>query len=120
MAGKPNIRSIRFSDEMAELIDRQVGSSFTEKFENLVSRCVWELPEREKQLAKIPSLMNFISMWGIRITTASFLAPRLGLYGVWIAMCGELCIRGVLFLVRLLREKWLDQILIAESISKSE
>lgn len=69
---------------------------------------------------KIPSLMNFISMWGIRITTASFLAPRLGLYGVWIAMCGELCIRGVLFLVRLLREKWLDQILIAESISKSE
>lgn len=69
---------------------------------------------------KVPSLMNFISMWGIRITTASFLAPRLGLYGVWIAMCGELCIRGVLFLVRLLREKWLDQILIAESISKSE
>jgi len=25
MAGKPNIRSIRFSDELAELIDRQVG-----------------------------------------------------------------------------------------------
>lgn len=58
MAGKPNIRSIRFSDEMAELIDRQVGSSFTEKFENLVSRCVWELPEREKQLAKIQEQIN--------------------------------------------------------------
>lgn len=53
MAGKPNIRSIRFSDEMAELIDRQVGSSFTEKFENLVSRCVWELPEKEKDLQAI-------------------------------------------------------------------
>ncbi len=38
MAGKPNIRSIRFSDELAELIDRQVGNSFTEKFENLRNR----------------------------------------------------------------------------------
>ena len=26
MTGKPNIRSIRFSDELAELIDRQAGS----------------------------------------------------------------------------------------------
>lgn len=63
---------------------------------------------------KIPSLMNLLSMWGIRITTASILAPRLGLYGVWIAMCVELNIRGILFLIRLFREKWLAQILIAE------
>jgi len=48
MAGKPNIRSIRFSDELAELIDRQTGSTFTEKFENLITRCVWELPRREE------------------------------------------------------------------------
>ncbi len=53
MAGKPNIRSIRFSDDLADLIDRQTGSSFTEKFENLITRCVWELPEKEKQLADI-------------------------------------------------------------------
>ena len=32
MAQKNNIRSIRFSDELAELIDRQVGRTFTEKF----------------------------------------------------------------------------------------
>lgn len=57
---------------------------------------------------KIPSLMNLVSMWGVRITTASFLAPRIGLPGVWIAMCCELCVRGVLFLIRLFREKWLD------------
>ena len=50
MAGKPNIRSIRFSDELAELIDRQIGNTFTEKFENLVTRCVWELPQREAEL----------------------------------------------------------------------
>ena len=47
-------------------------------------------------------------MWGIRITMAAFLAPRIGLTGVWIAMCAELCIRGILFLIRLFREKWLE------------
>ena len=50
---KNNIRSIRFSDELAELIDRQIGNSFTEKFENLITRCVWELPAREKELQRI-------------------------------------------------------------------
>lgn len=55
----------------------------------------------------VPSVMNLMSMWGIRITMAVFLAPRIGLTGVWIAMCVELCIRGSLFLVRLFREKWL-------------
>ena len=53
MANKNNIRSIRFSDELAELIDQQVGRTFTEKFENLITRCVWELPQKEKDLAHI-------------------------------------------------------------------
>ena len=53
MAGKANIRSIRFSDELAELIDQQVGNTFTEKFENLVTRCVWELPQREAELKEV-------------------------------------------------------------------
>lgn len=53
MAQKNNIRSIRFSDELAELIDHQVGRTFTEKFENLVTRCVFELPQKEKQLQAI-------------------------------------------------------------------
>lgn len=53
MAGKPNIRSIRFSDELAELIDRQEGNSFTEKFEGLITRCVGELPEKEAELKRI-------------------------------------------------------------------
>ena len=50
---KKNIRSIRFSDELAELIDRQMGNSFTEKFENLITRCVWELPQKENELKQI-------------------------------------------------------------------
>lgn len=53
MAKKGNIRSIRFSDEIAELIDRQIGDTFTAKFENLVIRCVWELPGKEEQLAQL-------------------------------------------------------------------
>lgn len=58
MASKPNIRSIRFSDDLAELIDRQVGNSFTEKFENLVTRCVWELPKKEEELKKIQNQID--------------------------------------------------------------
>ena len=53
MAAKNNIRSIRFSDELAELIDRQQGDTFTQKFENLITRCVWELPEKERELEEL-------------------------------------------------------------------
>ena len=53
MAAKNNIRSIRFSDELAELIDRQQGRNFTEKLENLVTRCVWELPARTSELKQL-------------------------------------------------------------------
>ena len=50
---KNNIRSVRFSDELANLIDRQVGDTFTQKFENLITRCVWELPKQEKRLERV-------------------------------------------------------------------
>lgn len=60
----------------------------------------------------IPSIINLVSMWGVRITASMLLAPHFGLLGVWIAMGGELCFRGILFLVRLLREKWLKHDLI--------
>ena len=53
MNKKTILRSIRISEEVAELIDRQVGKNFTEKYENLITRCVWELPQKEKQLKKI-------------------------------------------------------------------
>lgn len=53
MANKSNIRSIRFTDELYELIDRQNGDTFTQKLENLVTRCVWELPAKEKELKQI-------------------------------------------------------------------
>lgn len=55
----------------------------------------------------IPSMMNFFSIWCVRIPLAVILAASTGLRGVWIAMCLELCFRGTIFLVRLYREKWL-------------
>lgn len=57
----------------------------------------------------VPSIMNLASMWGVRITASFLLAPRFGLAGVWTAMCVELCVRGVLFLIRLMRGKWLER-----------
>ena len=54
-------------------------------------------------------VLNLFSMWGVRLTLAFLLAPRFGLAGVWTAMCVELCTRGVLFLLRLARGKWLER-----------
>ena len=56
----------------------------------------------------VPGLMNLISIWGVRITLASILSKTMGLPGVWIAMAAELSFRGILFLIRLKKEKWLN------------
>lgn len=53
MAKKSNIRSIRFSDEIIEMIEAQAGDNFTAKFEALVTRCVWELPRKQQELKEI-------------------------------------------------------------------
>lgn len=55
----------------------------------------------------VPSCMNFLSIWAVRLPLAALLVPHYGLQGVWIAMSIELCFRGTIFLVRLLRERWL-------------
>lgn len=55
----------------------------------------------------IPSMMNFASIWVVRLPLAILLAGRMGLMGVWIAMCIELCFRGAIFLIRLYRERWM-------------
>ena len=55
----------------------------------------------------IPGIINLISMWGVRISLALLLVPKFGLKGVWIAMCIELNVRGILFLFRLAKGSWL-------------
>ncbi len=54
----------------------------------------------------IPAIMSLSSMWGVRLTLASFLAPRYGLRGVWTAMALDLTFRGIIFLARLFHGKW--------------
>lgn len=55
----------------------------------------------------VPSVMNLLSIWAVRLTLAAALAPDMGLQGVWLAMCIELCFRGFIFLVRLHRGRWM-------------
>lgn len=54
-----------------------------------------------------PCMMNLGSIWIIRVTLAAILAPLYGLYGVWIAMCAELCCRGIMFLIRFKYGSWM-------------
>ena len=53
MANKGNIRSVRFSDELYNLIESQPGSNFTDKLDTLVHHCVFELPEVTKELQRV-------------------------------------------------------------------
>ena len=57
----------------------------------------------------MPCIINLGSMWIVRITLAIILAASMGLIGVWIAMCIELCVRGTLFLIRLASGKWIKK-----------
>ena len=49
-------------------------------------------------------------MWFVRLTLAYFLASTYGLQGVWFAMAVELTFRGMMFLVRIYRGKWMRKI----------
>ncbi|MDE5673386.1 MAG: MATE family efflux transporter, partial [Duncaniella sp.] len=57
----------------------------------------------------IPASMNFGSIWLVRLPIAALLAPSMGLAGVWLAMCVELCFRGAIFLWRLISGAWLKK-----------
>ncbi len=57
----------------------------------------------------VPAIMNFSSIWLVRVTLAAWLAPTMGLAGVWLAMCIELCFRGAIFLWRLFSGAWLKK-----------
>ena len=53
---------------------------------------------------RIPTLLNLISMWCVRLPVSLFTAGKFGLVGVWVVMCLELCFRGLIFLVSMFRE----------------
>ena len=55
----------------------------------------------------IPTLLNFGTMWFVRIGLALLLTPAMGLVGYWIAMAVELSFRGIAFLVYVRGGRWL-------------
>lgn len=54
----------------------------------------------------LPAIMNFGSIWLVRVPLAWWLATDYGLRGVWIAMAVELTFRGLIFLGRLFSKSW--------------
>ncbi|MBQ7156530.1 MAG: MATE family efflux transporter [Bacteroidaceae bacterium] len=48
-----------------------------------------------------PCVLNLCSIWCIRITLAWWLSKDYGLNGIWLAMCIELCFRGLSSLILL-------------------
>lgn len=55
---KNNIRSVRFSDEMMEIINQQIGDNFTQRFERMVYNCYMLLPEKERQAERLDVLIK--------------------------------------------------------------
>ena len=53
MALKNKVRSIRFSDELLEIIEQQVGENFTQKFERLVYNCYMLAPQKEAECKRL-------------------------------------------------------------------
>lgn len=66
-----------------------------------------------------PAVMNLLSMWCVRLTTAALLAPRFGLRGVWIAMACELTFRGCIFLIRIARGRWMKGLTAPSAVPSS-
>lgn len=58
--------------------------------------------------SKGPFLINLCSMWGVRVLAVLLFARSYGVLGVWGAMTAELCFRGIVFLIRLVRGRWLN------------
>ena len=57
----------------------------------------------------LSSVLNFVSMWGVRVPLTVLLTKHLALPGAWIAMSIELAIRGVLFLIVQAKKWWLPR-----------
>ena len=60
----------------------------------------------------VPALLNFGSMWVVRIGLALILTPSMGLVGFWIAMCIELNVRGIIFALRVRGNSWMKKSLV--------
>ena len=55
----------------------------------------------------VPSILNLLSIWVVRLGLALILVPLYGIHGMWTAMAIELCVRGLLLLMCQIRSKYL-------------
>lgn len=76
MASKNNIRSMRFSDEIVQLIEAQEGDTFTAKFERLVYRCIQELPQKQEDLKAVQEQIRYERQRLVRIQKKAFELER--------------------------------------------
>lgn len=58
---------------------------------------------------RIPAILSNTLTWFVRLPAAFILGYvlEMGLAGIWYALCGELLIRGIVFIARYLRDGWL-------------
>lgn len=59
--------------------------------------------------SKRPFILNALSMWGVRVLVIALFTKQYGVIGVWATMTFELVFRGIIFLIRLVRGKWVNQ-----------
>lgn len=60
MSKKNNIRSFRYSDEVAEILENMEGASLNEKFENLVRTCYSRLPKIQSDIEMYEGFLDRI------------------------------------------------------------
>lgn len=58
MGSKSCIKTIRFSDELLEIIEQQVGDNFTQKFERLVYNCYMLVAAKEKEIQRLDEMIQ--------------------------------------------------------------
>ena len=58
---------------------------------------------------RVPAILSNSLTWGLRLPLAALLGLYfgLGLTGVWYALCGELLVRGIVFIIRYMQGGWL-------------
>ena len=58
-----------------------------------------------------PCGINLVCLWVLRLGLSIILVTSMGLYGVWMAMAIELCVRGLIYLVWLNSKRWVKSVI---------
>ena len=60
----------------------------------------------------VPCGINLVCLWVVRLGLSAILVTTMGLYGVWMAMAIELCLRGLIYLLWLNSKRWMKKAVI--------